>query len=478
MTDLSDRQHIPYDGELFTLLSGEQMGISHRHCDILMAHELLQLHKRDLAGLSKPRGERMPHGMQCDHIQAVAVFWLQTEFSDGGFETRGSFSEGCFLAGLLENGFCRLALIRLEHPDHILRHSDENSFASFLDDIKAAGVSIHVLSAQLENFRGAEAGSQGEPSHVMQLRMPLFKVVQKGLGLFPCQKAQSFIVGFDHFPCTTFGGQRVDTAPHTCGDGTIYGGSHERKDIVYSLTGQSFPLPYLGVGLSCGLFGLCIPGKRLQELCLETGEQIRGHLDNWQGVNFVLEVSAVLTVMLIDVLPFASAPGKIRIDDFTDGHFVALDGIDARGLELGKEFCPFLPGRSRADALAVPADGFPVSLALMVGVPETVDFVVLSGARITLGGLAEEDALELSLRVFSFSFATHISSLENTTKEGKMLIQNLSKMDFQDKNYEDNYLNLIIIFIFVLAICDRERERERERERLVLACMQAPPPSG
>lgn len=105
--------------------------------------------------------------MQCDHIQAVAVFWLQTEFSDGGFETRGSFSEGCFLAGLLENGFCRLALIRLEHPDHILRHSDENSFASFLDDIKAAGVSIHVLSAQLENFRGAEARFAGraEPCH-------------------------------------------------------------------------------------------------------------------------------------------------------------------------------------------------------------------------------------------------------------------------------------------------------------------------
>ena len=44
-----------------------------------------------------------------------------------------------------------------------------------------------------------------------------------------------------------------------------------------------------------------------------------------------------------------------------------------------------------------------------------------------------------------------------------MLIQNLSKMDFQDKNYEDNYLNLIIIFIFVLAICDRDRDAARKQ---------------
>lgn len=45
----------------------------------------------------------------------------------------------------------------------------------------------------------------------MQLRMPLFKVVQKGLGLFPCQETQSFIVGFYHFPSTALGGQRIDS---------------------------------------------------------------------------------------------------------------------------------------------------------------------------------------------------------------------------------------------------------------------------
>ena len=108
----------------------------------------------------------------------------------------------------------------------------------------------------------------------------------------------------------------------------------------------------------------------------------------------------------------------------------------------------------------MPANGFPVALTFMISVPEAVDFVVLSGARIALGGLTEKDALELGLYVFSFSFATHMSRLEDTTKEGKMLIQNLSKIDFQDKNLDDNILNLIIIYFFLLAIYDRERERE------------------
>ena len=204
MMDLSGK-HIPDNRELFAFLAGEQMGIPHGHGDVLMAHELLQFHECDLAGLCQPGCERMPHGMQCDHIQTVAVFWLQTEFSDGGFEARGSFSEGRLLAGLLEDGFRRFALIRLEHPDHVLRYSDENTLAAFLNDIKTAGVSIHVLSTQLENFRGPEAGSQGEQSHVMQLGMTLFKVVQKGLGFLSGQETQPFIVGRHHFPCTALG---------------------------------------------------------------------------------------------------------------------------------------------------------------------------------------------------------------------------------------------------------------------------------
>ena len=103
----------------------------------------------------------------------------------------------------------------------------------------------------------------------------------------------------------------------------------------------------------------------------------------------------------------------------------------------------------------MPADGFPVPLTLVVCVSEAVDFVILSSVRIAFGELTEEDALEPGLYVFSFSFATHMSRLEDTTKEGKMLIQNLSKIDFQDKNLDYNILNLIIIYLFLLAICDR-----------------------
>ena len=258
----------------------------------------------------------------------------------------------------------------------------------------------------------------------MQLRMPLFKVVQKGLGLFPCQEAQSFIVGFYHFPCTTLGGQRVDSAPHTGGDSTVYGGTHERKDVVHGLSGQSFPFPRLGVGLSCGFFGLCIPGGRLQELRLEAGKQIRGQLDNRQSVNFVLEVGVILTVVLVNVFPFAPAPFKIGIHQVPDGDFIPLNGVDASGFKLGKELCPLLSGRSRTDALAVPADSFPVPLTLVVCVSEAVDFVILSSVRIAFGELTEEDALEPGLYVFSFIFTIYISMLDDTAKEGKMLIQN------------------------------------------------------
>lgn len=49
----------------------------------------------------------------------------------------------------------------------------------------------------------------------------------------------------------------------------------------------------------------------------------------------------------------------------------------------------------------MPANGFPVALTFMISVPEAVDFVVLSGSRIALGGLAEENALEPGLCVFS-----------------------------------------------------------------------------
>ena len=121
----------------------------------------------------------MSHGVQGDGVQAVAVFRSQIELSDGGLETGGYFFKRRLLARLLEDGFRRLARIRLEHPDHILRHADEYPLSSLLNDIEAAGIAVHILPAQFKNFRGTKAGSQGEQGHIVQLRMPLFKVVQK-----------------------------------------------------------------------------------------------------------------------------------------------------------------------------------------------------------------------------------------------------------------------------------------------------------
>ena len=460
MMDFSGRQYIPYNRELFAFLPGEQMSIPHGHGDILVTHELLQLHERDLAGLRQPGGEGMPHGVQGDGVQAVAVFWCKAELSDGGLKAGGRFLERHLFAGLLEDGFRRLPPVRLKHLNHIFGHTDEDTFSPFLNDIEAAGVGIHVLPAQLENLRGPEAGSQREQSHVVQLQMTLFKIVQKGFGFLSGQEAQSFIVGFDHLPCAALSGQRIDAAPYAGGDGTVYGGAHEREDIVHGLPSQCFPLPCFRFGISCGLFALCIPGRRFQELRLEIGKQIRGQFNDREGMNFGLEMGAVLAVMLVNILSFASAPGKVGIDDLPDGDFIPFNGIDAGGLKLGKEFCPLFSGCGRAYAFTMSADGFPVTLAFVVSVPEDIDEIGLACARITLGRLAAENALELGFYVFSASCALHESSIASEIYFCKMLIHNLSKMDFRDKNLEYNYLNLLIIYLLLLAICDRERERE------------------
>lgn len=458
MMDFSGRQYIPYNRELFVFLSGEQMSVSHGHGDILVPHELLQLHERDLAGLRQPGGEGMPHGVQGDGVQAVAVFRRQSELSDGGLEAGGRFLERHFFAGLLEDGFRWLPPVRLKHLDHIFRHTDEDTFSPFLNDIEAAGVGIHVLPAQFENLRGPEARSQREQGHVVQLRMTLFEIVQKSLGFLSGQEAQSFIVGFDHLPCAALGGQRIDAAPYAGGDSPVYGGAHEREDIVHGLPGQRFPLPCSWGGISCGLLALCIPGRRFQELRLEIGKQIRGQFNDRECMNFGLEMGAVLAIMLVNVLSLASAPGKVGIDDLTNSDFIPFNGIDTSGLKLGEEFRPLFSGCGRAYTFTVSADGFPVAFAFVVSVPERIDEIGLACARITFGRLAAENALELGFYVFSASCALHEGRIASEIYFCKMLIQNLSKMDFRDKNFEDNYLNLLIIYLLLLAICDRERE--------------------
>lgn len=452
-------QHISNNRQLFVFLSWEKVSISHRHGDVLVTHELLQFHERNFTGLRQPGCEGMPHGVQSDGVQAVAIFRGQIELSDGGLETGGRFLKSHLLARLLENRFRWLAVVGLEHLNHILRHTDKDPLASFLNDIEAAGVAVHILTAQFENLRGAQAGSQRKQSHVVQLWMPFFKVIQKGPGFFFGQKPQFFIVGLDHRPCSALCGQRVDAAPYASGDGPVYGGTYEAEDIVHGLPGQSFPCLSFRAGLFRSLFGLCIPGRRFQELRLEIEKQIRGQLDNGEGVNFGLEVGAVLTVMLVNVFPFASAPRKISVNDLPDGDFITFNGIDAGGLKLGKELCPLFSGRGRTDALAVPADGFPMAFAFVVSVPEGIDEIGLACAWITLGRLAAENALELGFDVFSASCALHEGRIASEIHFCKMLIQNLSKMDFRDKNFTDNLLNLLIIYILVLAICDRERLR-------------------
>ena len=196
----------------------------------------------------------------------------------------------------------------------------------------------------------------------MQLRVPLFEVVQKRPGFLSGQETQPFVVGLDHLPCPALGGQRVDSAPHAGGDSTVYGGSHETEDVVHGLPCQSFPRLPFSVELSSAFFRLCIPGGRLQELRLETGKQIRGQLDNRQGMNFAFEMSAILTIVLVNVLPFAPAPFKIGIHQVPDGDFIPLNRIDAGALKLGKKLCALFSGSSRTDALAVPAHSFPVPL--------------------------------------------------------------------------------------------------------------------
>ena len=115
-----------------------------------------------LPDCANQEGKGMSHGVQGDGVQAVAVFRSQIELSDGGLETGGYFFKRRLLARLLEDGFRRLARIRLEHPDHILRHADEYPLSSLLNDIEAAGIAVHLLPAQFKNFRGTKAGSQGE----------------------------------------------------------------------------------------------------------------------------------------------------------------------------------------------------------------------------------------------------------------------------------------------------------------------------
>ena len=110
MMDFSGRQHIPYNRELFVFLPWEKVSVSHRHGDVLVTHELLQLHKRDLAGLSQPGCEGMSHRMQGDGVQTITVLRCQIELSDGSLEASGVLVNAVFLRGCWKMGSAGLRL--------------------------------------------------------------------------------------------------------------------------------------------------------------------------------------------------------------------------------------------------------------------------------------------------------------------------------------------------------------------------------
>jgi hypothetical protein len=127
------------------------------------------------------------------------------------------------------------------------------------------------------------------------------------------------------------------------------------------------------------------------------------------------------------------------------------------GGDFGKEFGPGVSGELRADSLAVPADGFPVTFALVVGVPEAVHAVSFAGFGIALGGQAVKDAFKLGFDVFSAGCVAHESKVPASSGEGKMLIQNLSKTEILDKFLS---YNIVVILSFSAKEefrCDRER---------------------
>ncbi len=238
----------------------------------------------------------------------------------------------------------------------------------------------------------------------------------------------------------------------------VYGRSHERKDIVHGLPGQRFPFPCSGFGLACALFGLRIPGRCLQKLSFEGGKKIGRQFDHRQGVNFILEMRLILTIVLADGLSFSFAPCKIGVHQVSDGDFFPFDGVDAGDGNLRKEFCAFFLNQSRTDALTVSADSFPVAFALGVRETKTVDTIRLTGSRVTFGGLAVENALKLGLYVFSAGYVAHEEIITTNYSNWKMIIHSLSKMYFPENFSNDNTFDLLIILAIILATCEGQRE--------------------
>ena len=408
----------------------------------------------------------MSECMKCNCIQGIPIIGGQAELLHCRSEAGGCLGECRFLLGSLKDGFTRLAAIGFQHRDHVSRNTDKDALSSLLDNVEAAGVVVHILSAQLENFRGAEAGLEREQAHVVQLMMPKFQISQQSLCLITGKKTQALVVDLCHLPDAASRGERIAAAPELGCNGVIDGGTHEAENVVNGLGSQQlayFCVGLFGVALH-GFFLLCVPGGRVQQICLEAGEQVGIQLCYGQGVDFALQMGAVLAVMLIDVLPLTSSPLNIAIYSLTDGHFSLFDGIDTRSSEGCQKFCPFISCHLGGTLRTLSTDGLPMAFSLGVRVPEGIDTICFSGTGITFGRVAEEHALKLCFYVFSASYVAHEETVASNSKESNMLIQNLSKTKIQKNIYQTNILILFYFLCVTVEACDRERERERERE--------------
>jgi hypothetical protein len=275
-------------------------------------------------------------------------------------------------------------------------------------------IGVHILAFELENFRAAQAGAQGKPSHVMQLRMGDFQIRQQGFGFVLGKEAQSGVVDLDHTPDAAFGGKWVSSAPQAGGDGPVNGGTQEIENIVDGGAGKEFGLFPLG---SLGGFD-----GGLQQFGFDGGEQSWRDFRDGGGVDFGLDMGAVLPVVLVNVFAFAFAPGVVGVNGLSHCYFVAFNRVYAGGGDFGQEFGSVVAGGLGANALAVSAYGFPVAFSLVVGEPDAVNAVGFAGAGIAFRGEAIEDAFEFGLDVFSVGFVAHVATLGGRWQEGKKLI--------------------------------------------------------
>lgn len=440
------------------------MRVPHRHFNIFMAHKLLEFLQRNLARLRQPRSKRMSECMKCDRIQSVPIIRGKGELLDCRPETGGSLGEGCSFLRSLKNGLTRLAAIGLQHGYHISRNTDKDALPTLLDDVKATGVVVHILPAQLENLRGAEAGLEREQAHIVQLMMPEFQVSQQSFCLVTGKETQTLVVDLCHLPDATSRGERIAAAPEFGCNGVIDGGTHEAENVVDGLGSQQlglFGLILLG-GDPRRLSRLGVSGRGIQQFSFERGKQIGVQIDNGRCMDSVPEMGVVLTVMLIDILPFTSSPLNVGIQGLSDSHLTLRDGIDASTAKSDKKFYSFISCHFRATSITLFPNGFPMALACGIRVPECVDAIRFTGPRITLGRVAIEHAFVLCFYVFSASYVAHEETVASNSEESNMLIQNLSKMEFQKNIYQTNILILFYFLCVTLGVCDRERERERE----------------